>query len=535
MPPDYARQLQGECRAELRAGFADLNTQLLAIHHLQQVAFEQPGLFEPESIQVVLRALESGRFARQRQGLFFYRQAAETLREVMLQVPHSGLAEQAFGALRRVLGAVSGHGHRAAAEALGGLPVAIHGPTLGAPRLKGVPRASWEQVLQAAGVGGSRTPVRFGRSLAVPADAARLLVVKLARADQPPEELLREALWLKRLQNEACGGGALGVPRPVAVDGSYLFRIAPLPPAAHADGLPAGRGCAIGFVADRNYFCYPNLPAGASPLGFERFTAVMGESACGFGRLTAGGIIHTAPIPLFHNRVQVHRRRDRGVYEWYRAGRLDRWLESCAYPNFGAGGLRDFEHLVAFRGDSLSLYRHIGSHLLSLLLVAGSYFRNLEPAGAGRAVDARRLFDPAQLKAVVCTVVAGYHRGFCGAEISPLDIPLDWDALVARMIDEMGVDRHMEEILRAADQQAMSEAEFWDFLTERGYRGEALGRIEKGRQDLIVLSGPHLGGFNQRISLPELIEAVETVSALCIAGRFFRERFGPSSPRRLHA
>lgn len=35
---------------------------------------------------------------------------------------------------------------------------------------------------------------------------------------------------------------------------------------------------------------------------------------------------------------------------------------------------------------------------------------------------------------------------------------------------------------------------------------------------------PHSGGFNERISLPELIEAVGTMSALCVLGRYLHYR-----------
>jgi hypothetical protein len=39
-----------------------------------------------------------------------------------------------------------------------------------------------------------------------------------------------------------------------------------------------------------------------------------------------------------------------------------------------------------------------------------------------------------------------------------------------------------------------------------------------------VHTGPHLGAFNNRISLPELTELVAAGAALCIAGRFWRTR-----------
>ena len=92
------------------------------------------------------------------------------------------------------------------------------------------------------------------------------------------------------------------------------------------------------------------------------------------------------------------------------------------------------------------------------------------------------------------------------------------------MIDEMGVDRHMEEILRGQDQDRMTEKEFTDFLAERGCDRKAMTGFRKGAQDIVISTGPHLGGFNQRISLPEMIEAVGAMSASCIAGRYWREK-----------
>ncbi len=48
---------------------------------------------------------------------------------------------------------------------------------------------------------------------------------------------------------------------------------------------------------------------------------------------------------------------------------------------------------------------------------------------------------------------------------------------------------------------------------------------QKGVADIVIYSGPHLGGFNDTISLPELIESVSAMSALCIVGRFWKEKF----------
>jgi hypothetical protein len=37
---------------------------------------------------------------------------------------------------------------------------------------------------------------------------------------------------------------------------------------------------------------------------------------------------------------------------------------------------------------------------------------------------------------------------------------------------------------------------------------------------MLIVSGPHLGDFNRQICLPEMIEAVAAMSAVCVAGHF---------------
>ena len=131
-------------------------------------------------------------------------------------------------------------------------------------------------------------------------------------------------------------------------------------------------------------------------------------------------------------------------------------------------------------------------------------------------MDARDLFDEIFLRALIEGAFISYYQGFVGEAFAG-QLPFSLSRLTTRMIDEMGVDRHMEEILRGQDQDRMTEKEFTDFLVERGCDRKAI-------TDIIISTGPHLGGFNQRISLPEMIEAVGAMSALCIAGRYWREK-----------
>jgi hypothetical protein len=310
------------------------------------------------------------------------------------------------------------------------------------------------------------------------------------------------------------------VPTPLYADSQPVFRISALPlaPLGAVDRHPAG--WAIAFITHGDYFRYPNHPAVDGQTALE----MLERNAYLMGRLAAKGVIHDAPIPLFHNRTQRLRRGDQGRYQWFRSGRLDQWLDSCAFPNLGMSGLRDFEHLQSFSGESRLLYRHIGGHFLSLLLVAGSHFRCRDKSRVGldenrQPVDARDLFDQPLLEAMIRKIFAGYFAGFTGRSASP-PLPLDLDRLSRRMIDEMGVDRHMTELLRRTDQDALTDGEFSAFLQSRGYGKSQLNDIVRGKADILITSGPHLGNFNRRISLPELIEAVAAMSAVCIAGRF---------------
>jgi hypothetical protein len=305
--------------------------------------------------------------------------------------------------------------------------------------------------------------------------------------------------------------------------------------------IPAGKpknivlhpkGYAIGFIANRDYFTYPNGRRRKHRLAEKEFIEVILRNAWLLGKLASMGIVHSAPIPLFHNRVQKHRRRDHGLYEWTRSGRLDRWLESCSFPNLGLTGIRDFEHFIPFKGAGRRLYRYIGSHFLSLLLIVGSYFRNQDRSrigfdANGRPVDARDLFDKEILLQSTQGIFTHYYDGFVGAGFKGT-VPVNFEMLSERMIEEMGVDRHMEEVLRIADQKEMTNEAFEDFLRENGFSQHEIAPFQKGLTDISIRSGPHLGEFNHGISLPELIEAVGTMSALCIAGRYWSEKVMPA-------
>jgi hypothetical protein len=488
----------------------------LAVRRLADLAARDLPAVTAVEVAALSGLLTRNAHARRTQARILYREAAGIL-VALLAAGTPAQARAARQALTVAL-AVPGKPRLAAAEAVGGLPLTdIRAPHPPETRPDAAP-ASLAAVLARAGADPGQTPRRAGRSLVFPArHPGRLVVVKCLRHGEDPAGLALEGAWMER-----CAAMAFPVPCHVPApchDGAAMLWAIPGGVAAVPGCDPQGR--CLAYVAREDYFRYPNDP---SPGAFDgaALCAVLGRAARLLGWLAGQGVVHEAAIPLFHNRVQRDRREDGGVYDWRLPGRLDRWLTSALHPNFGASGLRDFEHLVCHDGASGRLYRRMGDHMISLFLVAGSAFRMRRPELVGRdargaPVDARHLFDAAVLARAVAAIFSGYHEGFVGAP--PAAPPFAPGELAQRMIEEMGVDRHMTELLRVADQEVMTDAAFVDFLVSRGMDPQAARALRRGVADVELETGPHLGDFNNRTSLPELNEAAAAAVATCLAAR----------------
>jgi len=549
----------------------DFQAAYLAVQRLAAVAKERPAEVTPESVDALAGLLATAPHARQTQARFLYRDAAAVLLDLCRGAPDPDLAARAYGAVQTAL-ARPGKPRMAAAEAVGDLPLSVRGPRLAAPDQVDPPgppgppdqadpdrvapeavRLSFARVLEMAAVtataaaaaavakdadaaAASRiTPscgqiARAGRTLIAPlGHGGRVAAVKFLRQGEDPAGLALEAAWMDHLGAEACHMPVpFHVPVPVRAMGQAVLRITDAPLARL--GLdPAGLagGLAMAYVARDDYFRYPNEHGPHGGLSGQELVDVLARCALLFGRLAARGIVHTAPIPLFHNRVQRQRRSDAGLYDWRRMGRLDQWLASTRFPNFGSSGLRDFEHFTSHAGPTGPLYRRMGDHLLGMALVAGSYFRFKDPGRVGLCddgspVDARELFDAGLFSQALTAVFTGYYQGFTGRAPAG-ELPFEPLGLAARLIEEMGVDRHMLEFLRVADQEAMDDAAFVEFLVRRGTPREQAAAMRRGVSDVALPTGPHLGEFNGRISAPEMIEFTACAAAACVAGRYFAD------------
>ena len=504
----------------------DFSEKYLAVTHVCSLAGTDPEIFRLETVSVLKDLFSNAAVYRQTQAYFLHKVTAEALCRLAVYSQDALVAVEARRTVMDLLQTSKARTHRAVAEALGSLHFTIEGPEIENGHGKNIPVLSWEELLGETGVILHDPPVFIGRSLVgVTSNPGQIFVVKLAGTEHSQQSLRAETDWLDHMGNEHyLFPVKFDIPQILKVQNSPLFRLKDIPvPIPENVTLHPDRH-AIVFLTGQDYYLYPNESIPEKRLHPEAFKEVMFRNAFLFGNLSSLGILHSAPIPLFHNRVQGFRREDHGLYEWQRAGRLDRWLESCLHPNFGLSGVRDFEHFESFTGPSRILYPHMGTQLLSLFLVTGSYFRGKDMNrvgfdGEGNPIDARDCFNKALLRELLDGIFSHYHRGFVGREFTG-QAPMDLDMLSSRMVDEMGVDRFMEEILRASDQQAMTDEAFLGFLDQRGFSKEDANRRKRGEEDITLFTGPHLGGFNQRISIPELIDSIGTMAALCIYGKY---------------
>ncbi len=503
----------------------DFSATYLAVQYLFSHIKKSLDTIRVQTLEALFSVLQSQRHDSQRQAFFLYKEAADALIHISTDISHP-LLHSVLSRLQSLLISTKGKKHRAVSEALGSLPLNIAGPHMDERDHMDFCLLSFDSCLATQGIMDIKAFRWQGRTLIYPLHSGEIACIKFARTKENAIELMQEANWLSFLNTHpSCSESNFLAPVPVRIHHRCLFKLDQVPDfilknmEIHPDYL------AIMFIAEKDYFKYANEPWHFQDQRKE-IKEMYGRNAWLLGRLTSMGIIHTAIIPLFHNRAQQIRRQDQGLYIWEQGGRLDRWLESCRYPNFAKSGLRDFEHLILLK-NSKELRHFIGEHILGFILVIGSFFRNKAPEQKGfdekgNPLDLRTLFDRNLFIEMITEVVQNYYHGVTGLLPKNLPIFLN-ESLIDKLIENMGKDHHMEEILRIQDQTNMSDTEFETFLISRGYEGSVVKTIHKGAKDIILNTGPHLGGFNQPISVPELIEFLFCLSSLCISDRFIME------------
>ncbi len=507
---------------QLISGILDFSAAYMAVQYLRTHIGSHPHTNTGQTIEALTGLIESNQFAKQKQVLFLYREAADALVMMARQI-HLPISAAIIPRLQALLTTARGRRLRAIGQALGKLPVTFKGSVPDTGPLAGQTLVSLPSLMNKLKMPSDSQSVWQGRSLILQSGNGKLGVIKFATSTANAADLIQEALWMDFLNlNRICPTTRFHVPCPVKLHNSFLFKISSVLPRGGPE-FPQEK-IAIAFCTCATYFDYPNEKPTQKGYTPNQVKEIFFRNARLLGRLTSMGIFHTALIPLFHNRVQQGRRNDNGAYLWEHGGRLDQWLDSCRFPNFAASGLRDFEHLIHSK-TSGQLGHYIGEHLLSFVLVIGSFFRNQDPSRRGlekdlSPCDTRDLFNPDLFSDLLAGVTAHYFKGICGNEL-PMGYQFPLGQLVKDLIEAMGQDKNMEEMLRIQDQNDMDEQRFIQFLENRGVTDA--GAIPQGEKDIVLMTGPHLGGFNQPISIPGLTDFIFRFSSLCVSHCFVLE------------
>ncbi len=505
--------------------YSDFTALYMKCRNLFSEVKKSPESSFAETIGTIQNILHNRPHADKKNAPLLFKTAAETLTEIILRSQEINDRQKALGVLQQFVMQNLGDPCLAAAQALGCLPLKLPYPSI-TPNL--TPRStelSWEALMSLSPISPHKRQWA-GRSLILSSpDSNQVMVLKFSRTPQEEILLSREVAWMEMLDHQQSTFDLrCEIPEPLQLDNTCLFSI-------NSPGFlqknQEYQAKAIAYVVDKDYFVYP-CQSQSQTCNFESFQEIMSRSSFLLGQFTSRGIIHSAPIPLFHNQTQQNRRNDNGLYLWLRKGRLDSWLSSCLYPNFGLSGLRDFEHLTTPDPSPRHLFQDIGTHILSLFLVAGSFFRLREPKQIGlnkdgTPKDMRHLFEPQALKELLENIFQNYYYGFVGQPFSST-MPAQIKFVVERMIEEMGVDRYMTEVFRVRDQLEMTEEQFIDFLVKKGLNQKEAYSMPKGVQEINLYTGPHLGQFNRQISLPEIIDFTASAAAVCIAAKHMAQR-----------
>ena len=347
-------------QALINQGIKDFSGAYMAVKYVAGHMDQYPDTIGAETVNTLTGLIRSPRFDSQKQSYFLFHEAAGALSRLAGRV-REPLSKNIIFALNDLLYTSQGKRLRAVNQALGELPwkPAASAPSIMAP-LSVLP-VDLNGLLPGSAPGWKQTRWQ-GRSLIINTSGNACLVLKFATSADNVKDLARESAWLTRLQFSKSDMAVDGFDTPVPIEhkGHRVFDIASDLPGDTPPFLY--KQICIAFIPCAGYYEYPNAPGCDRPMSWTRHVFI--KNARILGQMTVKGIVHTALIPLFHNRVQQRRRNDQGAYLWEHAGRLDQWLDSCQYPNFARSGPRDFEHIEQI--DTGARLRHYsGVSLLS--------------------------------------------------------------------------------------------------------------------------------------------------------------------------
>ncbi|MFO7913029.1 MAG: SidJ-related pseudokinase, partial [Desulfotignum sp.] len=312
-------------QALINHGIKDFSGAYMAVKYVADHMDKHPDTIDVDTVKTLTDVIRSPRFEYQTQSYFLFNEAAGALSRLAGRVKEP-LSKSIILELNDILYTSHGKRLRAVNQALGELPwkPAATDPSV-IDTLSVLP-VDLNGLLPESAAALKQTRWQ-GRSLIIKTSASACLVLKFATSADNITDLAREAAWLTRLQFPRGDMAATGFDTPVPIEhkGHRIFNI--------TSDLPGDtppfiyKQICIAFLPCPGYYEYPNDPECLHPMSWTRNVFI--KNARILGQMTVKGIVHTALIPLFHNRVQQRRRNDQGAYLWEHAGRLDQWLDSC--------------------------------------------------------------------------------------------------------------------------------------------------------------------------------------------------------------
>ena len=159
----------------------DFCATFMTVNELNSFAQSHPDNVRLETISTLEKILRDLKHLKQTQSLFLYRAAANALASIIVNNTDISLSLPAITALKNILNTGMDANHRAAAEAMGSLPLCIKGPKIDEERTEVIPAVKWKELLMRNSFNLSHAPIMIGRSLVSPiAGNGKLLVLKLA-------------------------------------------------------------------------------------------------------------------------------------------------------------------------------------------------------------------------------------------------------------------------------------------------------------------------------------------------------------------
>jgi len=208
----------------------DFSATYMAVSMLEHGLNENISLASSKTVSALYNVILKKVHFFQRQSYFLYRKAANTLSFLASACEDPGLSAESIKRLKQIVADSDGPSHRAAAEALGSLPLKIKGPSLKEQGMNQVTSIRWDDFCRKTGLNADCDMKCIGRSLVFSVAKDLLFVIKLSRSESESIALNREALWMEYLQTVKHEFPVkFDIPTPFRFKEVYLFKLTDFP------------------------------------------------------------------------------------------------------------------------------------------------------------------------------------------------------------------------------------------------------------------------------------------------------------------